>query len=158
MKCAKCTGGIVVWYRKDMQAVIDYYPRVKRVFASSVTPQNLRESLEEAATCHANGCHRAAAIMLRRSLELLCNLQGANGHTLHAKLANLRDVGKLPDNIWGVMDQLRIVGNDAAHWQERDFQVDRETVEAAFDATMLLMAVFYEATAILERLARLRRT
>jgi hypothetical protein len=58
------------------------YPPERIDFDSTDVPGPIIESLEEAITCHANQCFIASAIMVRKTLDLLCSAQNASGRDL----------------------------------------------------------------------------
>ena len=65
------------------------YPPERIDFDSTNVPVQVVECLEEAIACHANQCFIAAAIMVRKTLELLCMAQNASGGNLKDKIKAL---------------------------------------------------------------------
>jgi hypothetical protein len=47
------------------------------------------DSLEEAITCHASQCFTAAAMLVRKTLELLCSAQNVSGAKLKDRIKDL---------------------------------------------------------------------
>ena len=52
---------------------------------------------------------------IRKTLELICNDNGAAGHTLEIKIQDLADKGTLPESLRTASDFTRIFGNKGAH-------------------------------------------
>jgi hypothetical protein len=48
-------------------------------FDSKGIPKKITKALEEAILDHANKCYLSAAIMVRKTLEILCEEQGVKG-------------------------------------------------------------------------------
>jgi uncharacterized protein DUF4145 len=65
------------------------YPPERIDFDATNLPLPVLSALEEAITCHAAGCFRAAAIMIRKTLEELCADRGAKGKDLKQRIAAL---------------------------------------------------------------------
>jgi len=91
--------------------------------------------------------------MVRKTLEELCRDRGAEGDTLRARLAALRDRVVLPLELLDGLDDLRLLGNDATHVESRVFdEVGKEEVELALDLTKEVLRAVYQYRTILERL------
>ncbi|MDD2285964.1 MAG: DUF4145 domain-containing protein [Paludibacter sp.] len=54
-------------------------------------------------------------LSLRRTLEMICKIEGATGNTLEAKIKKLVSDKKLPPMIEDILYIIRISGNDGAH-------------------------------------------
>jgi hypothetical protein len=111
----------------------------------------------EAITCHAEECYVAAAIMIRRCLEELCENRGARGATLKDRIASLRTAVVLPDVLFEAMDELRLLGNDAAHIEAKIFdQVGKTEVEAAIAVTKEILKAVYQLDDLVAKLRALK--
>lgn len=64
--------------------------------------------------------------MVRRTLEDLCADRGADGPNLKARLAALSDRVALAQALVEGLDTLRLLGNDAAHVDLKDFDQVRQ--------------------------------
>ncbi|MDE2385484.1 MAG: DUF4145 domain-containing protein, partial [Alphaproteobacteria bacterium] len=104
----------VVMILQNQHEGISALPSPTIDFNSDNLPTQLLATLQEAIKSHAAGCHRAAAIMVRRLLEQICALNDADGANLHQKLAALKKKIVLPEDFFDAMMELKIVGNDAA--------------------------------------------
>lgn len=83
-----CTGLLTVLQKGEEILAVD--PPELIDFDATNLPQKLLSTLQEAISCHAVGAYRASAMMVRRMLEEVCELDEAAGKTLHERLASLR--------------------------------------------------------------------
>ena len=74
----KCWGLVFVIERSDGKAV-EIEPPQLLDFSLDNLPAKLRETLKEAIACHGAGAYRAAAMMVRRLLEEICEDNKATG-------------------------------------------------------------------------------
>lgn len=153
----KCRGHVfVVIQGKD--AVISYPPSRIEFDASSI-PELVRGTFEQALDCHANGLHVAAAIMVRRTLEEICSDRGATGDNLKARLRDLRSKIVLPSELLDGMDELRLLGNDAAHVEALTFnQVSKPELDIAIEFTREVLKALYQYSSLLQKIRSLKAT
>jgi hypothetical protein len=134
------------------------YPAERIDFDSTNLPPAVVAALEEAITCHASRCFVAAAIMVRKTLEELCHDRGATGPNLKARLSSLGTKVVLPIELLDALDHLRLLGNDAAHIESREYQqVGQEEVEVGLILTKEVLKSVYQYSALLGRLKALRK-
>jgi hypothetical protein len=147
----------VAWEHPDR--VLLAYPPERIDFDSSDIPESLVRSLEEAITCHANGAFVAAAIMIRRTLEDLCADKKALGANLKARISALGASVILPPALLERLDNLRLLGNDAAHVEAQVYaEVGTDEVELAIDVTKEVLKSVYQLTSLVKRLEKLKKT
>jgi hypothetical protein len=116
-------------------------------------------SFEEAIKCHANQCFVAAAIMVRKTLEELCRDRQAMGDNLKARIRALGAKVVLPQELLEGLDDLRLLGNDAAHIESQEYEkVGKEEVEVGIEFTKEVLKAVYQYSALLGRLRALKRT
>jgi len=97
--------------------------------------------------------------MVRKTLELLCDAQGADTGNLKNRISALGAKVVLPADLLGGMDDLRLLGNDAAHIESQVFnKVDREELEVAIELTKEVLKAVYQYTTLLDRLRKLKKT
>lgn len=123
-------------------------------------PEKLAAHLSEAATCHAEGCYTAAAIMLRRVVEELCEDAGAQGKTLHDRLKDVKAQQKLilTDELFDVLFELKALGNDAAHVDLQSFDnVGESEATVALRVAMKVVEALFQQKSIVEELRSLKR-
>jgi Domain of unknown function (DUF4145) len=146
-----------------IQVVIDgakvySYPAETVDFDSTGLPAGVLGALQEAIMCHAHQCYVAGAIMVRKTLEEVCDDQGAQGGNLFARLEDLRGKVILPEAMFEGLHNLRLLGNDAVHIESQAFdQVDQEEVEVALEVTKEILKATYQYDSMMGRLAALKR-
>lgn len=134
------------------------YPSERIDFDATNVPPDVLKALKEAITCHANECFIAAAIMVRKTLEELCRDRGATGANLKERIAALRSKVVLPDELLEALDHLRLLGNDAAHFESRVFdQVGKEEVEVGIEVAKEVLKAVYQYVSILGKLKALMK-
>ena len=134
------------------------YPPATIDFDSTALPPGVKGALEEAVICHANGAFIAAAIMVRKTLEELCRERGASGSNLKKRIKALRSSVILPKELLDGLDELRLLGNDAAHVESRTFEnVGPEEVEIALELTKEVLKGVYQLSHLVEKLASLKK-
>jgi hypothetical protein len=129
----------------DMQGTLAAsYPAETIDFDATDLPANVVEAFEEAIKCHSQACYVAAAIMVRKTLEEVCHERGAQGGNLKERVKALGKTVVLPQEMLNGLDDLRLLGNDAAHIESQVFsQVGQEEVEVAIDVTKEILKAVY---------------
>ena len=116
-------------------------------------PENLLTTLVEAISCHAAGAYRAAAMMVRRLLEEICEEKSADGESLHKRIEKLKEKITLPQELFVAMVELKALGNDAAHVKAKTYNTIG--VEEAADSIELAKEILkarYQLRGLVERL------
>jgi hypothetical protein len=135
------------------------YPAERIDFDSTDIPTTVVAAFEEAITCHANQCYTAAAIMIRKALEGLCNDRGATGANLRDRLKSLSTKVVLPAELLDGLDDLRLLGNDAAHIESQAYtKVGEEEVEVGVMFTKEVLKAVYQYKALLSKLKSLKKS
>lgn len=78
---------------------------------------------------------------LRRTLEIICKDKGAKGKTLEKKILNLTERCIFPQIINEASDILRILGNEAAHGD--DVNYDERTIQEMINYTQIIIEYVY---------------
>ena len=145
----------VVWRNNQ---IIRSYPALRIDFDKTNIPVPIVSALEEAIVCHANECFIAAAIMVRKTLEKMCRERGAQGKDLKERIRDLGTKIVLPKELLNGLDDLRLLGNDAAHIESREYdQVGKEEVEIGIEFTKEVLKAMYQYSALLNRLRGLKK-
>lgn len=153
-KC-KC---IVYCVFKDNK-LLETYPFTRIDFDKSNIPSAIVDALEEAISCHANRCYTAAAMMIRKTLELLCHNHNTKGKNLKTKILSLKTKLLLPKELLDGVDDLRLLGNDAAHIHSKVFNdVGTKEVEIAIEFTKELLKATYQYSALVNKIKSLKKT
>lgn len=134
------------------------YPALRIDFDATNVPASIVAALEEAITCHANACFTASAIMVRKTLEQLCRERQAQGKDLKEKIRDLGTKIVLPQELLAGLDDLRLLGNDAAHIESREYdKIGRDEVEAGVEFAKEVLKAAYQYSALLSRLRSLKK-
>lgn len=137
--------------------VVITFPPMRIGFDRENIPQRVLEVFEEAVTCHANGCYKAAAMLLRKTIEELCEDRGAKGDNLDKRIKALGKIIILPQGMLDAMHNLRYLGNDAAHIDATTYrQVGENEVNIGIEATKELLRALYQYKDILMKLETLK--
>jgi hypothetical protein len=121
-------------------------------------PPSVLAAFEEAISCHASRCFIAAAIMVRKTLEELCLERQATGDNLKARIRSLSTKVVLPQELLDGLDDLRLLGNDAAHIESQEFnKVGQEEIEVGLEFAKEVLKAVYQYSALLSRLRALKK-
>lgn len=138
--------------------VLSTWPPLRITFNSESIPDAITRHLAQAITCHAEECYIPAAIMVRRTLEELCEERGATGKTLFDRIKQLKSKVILPQELLDALDDLRLLGNDAAHVDAKTYnQVGKEEVEVAIEVTKEILKACYQMSELVDRLKALQK-
>jgi hypothetical protein len=124
------------------------YPSEIVDFEIAGIPGSVRESMKEAIRCYAQQCWRAASIMIRRTIEEMCEECGATGSNLKARIATLKEKGDFPDALAEGADALSFLGNDGTHIAGKIFNdVGSAEIEAGLLIAMGMLRATYQSDA-----------
>ena len=135
------------------------YPPETIDFDSTALPAGVQRALEEAVTCHANQAFIAAAIMVRKTLEELCRDREVSGDNLKMRIKALGALAVLPAELFDGLDDLRLLGNDAAHVKSTTYDtVGSKEVEIALEFTKEVLKAVYQYSTLLDKLRSLKKS
>lgn len=139
--------------------ILDSYPPERIDFEKKDIPENVLKTFEEAISCHANKCYKASGMMIRRTLEEICHNKGAKGDDLRKRLELLKSLIVVPQELFKGMDELRLLGNDAAHIEAKFYdEIGEEEVEVSIEFTREILKSIYQYQHLLNRLKALKKT
>jgi len=96
--------------------------------------------------------------MVRRTLEEICADLGAAGRDLKARIGDLKTKVVLPPELFEAMDELRLLGNDAAHIEAKSYDsIGTEELETAIEFTKEIMKGVYQYKGLLSKLRGLKK-
>ncbi len=159
-RCPDDACGQVVFVEVDPQTnkVVEMWPRPTSTFPGLKMPEGVRSALQEAHTCADQRCFVAAAVMLRRTLEMLCADKKATGDDLFARIEALKANAILPAPLFDGMHNLRMLGNDAAHVEAKAYEdIGAAEVETALPLTAEILKAVYGLDEVVAKLARLKK-
>jgi hypothetical protein len=138
--------------------LVESFPPEVIDFDSTNLPPEILSSLEEAIKAHAAGCFRACALMVRRVLEELCDDKKATGSDLKQRLAALGTSVVVPKELLDAADELRLLGNDAAHISAKNYDsIGPEQATLAIELAKELLKAVYQYASLVDRLKALKK-
>lgn len=157
-RCPKPECRALVFVVHNGSQILQSYPPSRLDFDATNIPAAVSKALEEAIACHAAECYIAAAIMVRKTLEELCRDRQATGNNLKERIKALQGKVVLPTDLLAGADELRLLGNDAAHIESQEFnQVGQTEVEVGIEFTKELLKAAYQYSALLGKLRALKK-
>lgn len=129
-RCAACAE-YSIWKSVDGSTILVYPTTSAAPLAIDGTPESVLLVYEEARLVFATS-PRAAAALLRLSLEVLLRGLSVPGKDINEQIATLVKQG-LSDKIQRGMDVLRVVGNNAVHPGTMDINDNREMALHLFE-------------------------
>lgn len=122
-------------------------------FDADHLPHRLLETLKEAIACQSVGAYRAAAMMVRRLLEEICDDSDAYGNNLYARLEALKEKITLPNELFDAMGELKALGNDAAHVEAKNYsQIGQGEAADSIELAKEILKARYQLKGLVERL------
>lgn len=95
--------------------------------------------------------------MVRKTLELFCADRKAKGRSLYHKILNLKSQIVLPTELFNGIDELRLLGNDAAHVESKSFNhIGKEEIYVGIQFTIEILKASYQYKQLLEKLQKLK--
>jgi len=147
-----------LFFCKPEHDLLVTFPALRIDFKTKNIPERICSCLEEAITCHAEGCYIASAIMVRRTLEELCEDRGSTGDNLKKRIKGLKSVVVLPNKLFEALDELRLLGNDAAHIESKEYdQIGKDEVTVAIELTKEILKSVYQMDDLVGKLRSLKK-
>ena len=157
-RCPNTSCQTHVFVVHDSKAVLISYPAETIDFDATDVPSSITSALEEAITCHANQCFVTSAIMVRKTLEELCTDRGAKGPNLKARIKDLATKVVLPSELMDGLDDIRLLGNDAAHIESQEYnKIGQEELDVAIEFTKEVLKAIFQYAKLLGKLKALRK-
>ncbi|MBE0575958.1 MAG: DUF4145 domain-containing protein [Desulfuromonadales bacterium] len=151
-----CNGHIFYVMSDDKNEFFTYPPR-RIEFDTSNIPERIVNTFKEAITCHAQRCHTSAGIMIRRTLEELCEEKEVKGRSLKERITALQGKLVIPQELLDAMDELRLLGNDAAHIESKEYDdIGNDEIEAAIELTKEILKAIYQMQDLVNKLKALK--
>jgi Domain of unknown function (DUF4145) len=154
----KCTAQVFVILADPAGTLVASYPPETIDFDSTNLPKPVLDALDEAIRCHASQCFRAAALLVRRTLEELCLDRQATGGNLKDRLKSLSGRIAVAEALVDGFDSLRLLGNDAAHVELKDFDsIGSTEAGLAIEIVKELLKGVYQYDDLVARLEAFKR-
>ncbi|RQH06662.1 DUF4145 domain-containing protein [Bradyrhizobium sp. RP6] len=147
----KCLG--LVFVIEAGNAVVEIEPPQLLDFNPEGLSPRLQQTLKEAVACHGAGAYRAATMMVRRLLEEICDENKAAGANLHQRLASLRNAIVLPEPLFEAMNELKALGNDAAHVEAKVYDnIGADEAQDSIELAKEIVKALYQLKGLIARL------
>ena len=154
---SKCSCHVFVVFNHNLE-VLKVYPVSPIEFNKEDIPDRICSAFSEAVICHAEGLYISSAIMVRRTLEELCEDKGCKGGNLFQKIKDLEKSITIPVELIPALDELRIIGNDAAHIEAKAYdQIGAEEVSISIELTKEILKATYQMASLVARLKKLKK-
>ena len=148
----------LLFFIRTTDRILATFPALRIDFEREGIPEKVLSILEETISCHANNCFIAAAIMVRKTLEEICFDRGAKGSNLKLRIQDIGSKIIIPKELLEGMDELRLLGNDATHFESKIFdKIDKEEVDIAIEFTKEILRAVYQYEHLLKRLKSLKK-
>lgn len=116
-------------------------------------PPKIEGLLNEALGCYSNNYYTAAGMLIRKTLEAICDEKQAKGDNLHQRINSLKKQVTIAESLYEAAMQLKLLGNDAAHIDLKDFDnIGKEELVLAFTLLERILKSIYEDGIYLEAL------
>lgn len=153
----KCFGHLFFVYSRKSKEILISYPPNTIPFDKANIPSKVLGAFQEAIISHSNQCFVASAIMIRKTLEEICKDKGATGKDLYKRLESLKSKIVIPKELMESMQELRLLGNDAAHIESNTFsEIGKEEVEISIELTKEILKGVYQYESLLGKLKKLK--
>jgi len=158
-RCPNSKCGIHIFYVYfNNGGQVCTYPQETIGFDKEGIPSNVLAAFEEAVICHSNNCFIASAIMIRKTLEEVCAERKAIGDNLKKRLKDLGTKIFIPIELIEGMDELRLLGNDAAHIESNTFnEIGKDEIEVSIEFTKEILKGVYQYEGLLGKLRGLKK-
>lgn len=134
------------------------FPLNKIPFDTTAIPARIVNTFEEALTCRANDCYTAAGIMIRKTLEVLCEELEIRGGSLYERMQQIGGRVILPPELLEGLNDIRLLGNDAAHIESKTYTtISHEEIDLSIEILKEVMKAIYQYDTLLGRLRALKK-
>ena len=156
-RCPSHTCNGHVFFIEQAGSLLWTSPAPLLPFDRKEIPDDIAECFIEALKCCSVSCYTATAILLRKTLELLCDHFGAEGKTLQARIAIIANRISLSNELVEAMQVLRLLGNDAVHVTAKEFEsIGQTEISVAIEAITKIMEAAFQHKHLVARLKSLR--
>lgn len=120
-KCPQCFSPFLIHQELDFKDDGECWDVPQKLFPNNVfhinpvIPDELRRILIEATICYKSKAYTATALMCRRTLEAFCIVKGVKEKNLDKSIKKLQEQGIINEQLFDWANELRLVGNQAAH-------------------------------------------
>jgi len=131
------------------------YPAIKNIDIKEI-PRIIKSPYEQACQCFTAALYEPCMLMCRKCLEAICAYKGVTVGTLHSKLKTLFDNGDLDHRFYDWTQEIRNLGNVAAH--EFGENVTKDDARDILDFTEALLIYMFSLISKFEAFQSRRNT
>jgi hypothetical protein len=156
VECQVCHNPMLVQQDRNIPRSMRKVPRIlwpqfDREL-SDMIPEALRLEVGEARACFTGAAYTATVVMVRRTLEGICAEHGMKSAPLFKALTQMRESGVIDGRLLEWAQELRILGNEGAHFTgNRVSRQDAQDALAFAAAILNYMYVFSEQFAAFKK-------
>ncbi|QYU70273.1 DUF4145 domain-containing protein [Leptolyngbya sp. 15MV] len=122
-------------------------------------PEEIKQTIDEAVRCFEAACWRAAVVMVRRAIELICDEKEAKGDKLRQRLDDLATKVAITPEVVEALSNLKDLGNDAVHVELKDFDsIEEKHAQLAIEIIITISASLFRAEELSRKLKALKST
>ena len=137
LKCPNCWDPLLTEERLEHDYGMIDWGIPKRLFPNDefhinpIIPEQLRKSLKECIQCLRSNSYTATVIMCRRTIEGFSQTKGVNESNLAKSIEKLKSKEIINSQLYEWANELRLIGNEAAHNIETIFSAEdaRDSLE-----------------------------
>lgn len=160
--CSNCDQIVLVVFDligDNKPRILQVFPPISEKMHTEGVSEMVIKLLNETLACYAAGCYRATCIMARRVIEEMCGEMGYTTGTLHQKLKQMADKGEIPQNIHAILNEVKLLGNDAAHVELRNFDdIQEEHAKSAVGIIKWILDHWFNESQTLSSLNALKKS
>ncbi len=140
-KCNKCqTERPITVYKGALQEIAVALPGVQSDKLLQKIPDDIREDVREAERANCHQCHKAAAAMCRRALQLALIDKNIQDQPLGKMLEEARNTNLLDQKLYDLATSIKGYGDIAVHRRE---QLDPQDVNMLIHAAVRMLDKLY---------------
>ncbi|MEM4261176.1 MAG: DUF4145 domain-containing protein [Candidatus Woesearchaeota archaeon] len=152
-----CKTHIFFIYDSQKSEVVASYPSQRIDFDVTDIPNKVVNTFEEAISCHSHQLYIASAIMVRRTIEEICEDKSSTGNNLKERIIDLGNKIVIPKEFIEGIDELRLLGNDAAHIEAKVYKdIGKTELDVAIKFAKEFLKAVYQYSSLLKELQELK--
>lgn len=125
------------------QGVSVLYPTNRNISTDGM-PETASRAYAAAARSYQVGLYEPCVIMCRKCIEALCQELGSTKGNLKERLESLRENGHIDQKLLTWADELRLIGNDAAH--DLDIVIEKVDAQNALEFVEAILMYAFSLT------------
>jgi hypothetical protein len=137
------------------QDVSVLYPNDRNISTEGI-PETVLRAYDAAIRSYRAGLYEPCVIMCRKCIEALCHEFGAVKGNLKERIERLQKNGQIDDRLLTWADELRIIGNDAAH--DLDINIVQVDAQNALEFVEAILMYVFSLTRKFEEFKKRRGT